>query len=577
MANQLTRLLGRLGTVFGFEYGDTRPEDPRRTLHYLPLPVHAAGISLTMDEATQLSVTWACMDAITKGISSSRWNVYSEEAGNHELLPDDPNYWLLNVRPNPDMTAQAWKESMLYQAVSWGNSYSEIVRNRAGKPVQLWPLLSDRMVTTREVPEDGSTGELEYWYFQPYMGGWVKLRPSQVLHFRGPSINGLMGENMVARSAKSIAVAVAQERFVSAFFANGATLGTILKYPKTLSPDAHKRLKEDWEEKHQGPDKAHKPFILEGGMDIQVLGLDGEKLQLIDSRKFSVEEICRFFGVPLHKVQSIDRATFNNIEHLGLEFVRDSLKPWAKRFEQEVDFKLFPQKSPWRQTHFDMEWLTQGDAKSRWEAYQIGRRIGVLNANDILRKEGQNTIGPEGDIRLVEANMTTLEGIKALVDKTKAEAKNAKNPPPPPVPPPAGGDEEDAGGEGESKPPPPKEEPAKPQTNPRQLVQEAVVALWASVFERYQRKLHNRETDLRRKRSRSETEVNAALAELRIEAREGFWDEFKEGFDILGKLGPLPKEEKLRALVIRAADVVDSGKDPTDAAMLLLSMQEETR
>ena len=157
-------------------------------------------------------------------------------------------------------------------------------------------------------------------------------------------------------------------------------------------------------------------------MDIQVLAHDPEKMDLINVRTFSLAEIARFFGVPPYKVQDMDRATFNNIEQLGMEFVRDALTPWAQRLEQEADFKLFAQKIPWRHTKIDMDWLTHGDAVSRATSYQMYRRMGVFSANDILEKEGRNTIGSEGDLRLVEMNMTTYDGIVAAVDLLEEQA-----------------------------------------------------------------------------------------------------------------------------------------------------------
>ena len=413
----LSRILRPLG------FGEIAPADPRRTVRFLPLPVQSAGVTLTYDAALQLSTVWACMDAITKAVSASRWNVFQTEGKNRAMQPDDPLVWTLNTRPNPETTAIAFRESLLYQAISWGNAYAEIVRNQAGKIVELWPLFSDRMLPRRAYNEDGTWGRLLYDYFQ-FSGGWVTLEASQVLHIRGPSINGLLGENMIARAAKAIALGVAAERFASSYFANDSVVNTILSYPKTLNDDALERLRSSWADKHTGPDKAFRPVILENGVTIQNLTHKPEDMQLMDARRFSNEEICRFFGVPPYKVQSLERATFNNIEQLGMEFVRDALTPWALRLEQEVDFKCFPQKKPWRHTKIDMDWLTHGDSVSRWTAYQMGRRMGVLSADDILEREGRNTLGGiDGGARFLELSMTTPQGVQAAVDLIVAQTE----------------------------------------------------------------------------------------------------------------------------------------------------------
>ncbi len=547
-----------------FNFGQSVPMDPARHLSALPLPIAASGITLTMDAATQLSVVWACMDAVTKGVASSPWYVYEAVGKNRTLLPDDPLNYQLNTRPNPEMTAISFKESLMYQSLSWGNAYAEIEFTLGGKVRALWPLLSDRVLVTRLQNADGTPGELVYNVYQ-YSGGWITLPAWKVYHVRGPSLNGFMGENMVARSAKAIAVAVAAERYASAYFANGTALGTVLKYPKTLTDAAHKRLQEDWEQKHQGPDRAYRPFILEGGMELDNIADDPEKAQLVETRKFSIEEICRFFGVPPHKVQHLERATFNNIEYLGLEFVRDALTPWALRLEQEADFKLLPQRSPWRVTKVDMEWLTQGDAKSRAEAYKVYRETGVYSVNDILAREGRNTIGAEGDVRIVPMNMTTMEGLSVQIEKLRAEIEKIKAPPPAPAPAGGGGALSgdmgggDMGGKGA---PPPGDGPPAADTvalaSAGEALRASFSALVGGTLSRYQRRLQNREADLRRSARRTEIEVRARLVEEREATRPRAVEELQE----VARLGA-PLNQCARGLdvsdYILALDAVDSG------------------
>lgn len=549
-------------------FGDARPEDPRRSIPYLPFPFASAGITLTMDEALRVSVVWACVDAITKGIASSEWQVFEKEDEDRKRSVDDPLEWLLNVRPNPEMTAIAWREAMLFSALTWGNGYTEIVRNRAGKIIELWPLRPDRMWPTR-APDDDGQGALEYWYFN-WRGGWTVLRPDQVLHFRGPSLNGWMGENLIARSARAIALAAAQERFASAYFGNNAVLGTILKYPKTLSDAAHKRLKEDWEEKNATPDKSHKPFILEGGMELEILTVKANEAAVVDQRTFSIEEICRFYGVPPHKVQHLARATNNNIEHQGLEFTRDALAPWVKRLCQEVDAKCFPQRAPWRTSHIDTDWLSYGDMKSRWEAYTLARNTGVYSANDILRMERKNTLGPEGDVRIVPLNMTTLEGLEASVEKIKAETERAKLPPA--LPPAPGENVSGQPGQGPAAPPAKEAPPTPKKEGSKAMLSATLVLLFSGTLDRFGRKLENREKDLRRKASRTDAEVNAALVELREESTEDVLAEFKEGFNILRNIGiEVPEDDSNTQVLLAMDSVINKQQDPRGAALGVVS------
>lgn len=149
-------------------------------------------------------------------------------------------------------------------------------------------------------------------------------------------------------------------------------------------------------------------------MEFKSVQTDPEKSQFIETNQHLVEEVCRWFGVPPHKVQHLLRATFSNIEHQSIEVVTDSVMPWVKRFEEEADFKLFGfENRNSYYTNMDEKALMRGDAQSRSAFYKTMREIGAYSVNDILRREGENTIGPEGDIRVMQAQYVPLDRIGA--------------------------------------------------------------------------------------------------------------------------------------------------------------------
>ena len=410
--------------------------DPSQSMRWV-LPYEPSGVRLTADESLSLSAVWACIDAIAKAIASCGWNIYQPMGGGRRaLLEDDPLAWTLNTRPNPEMTGIAFREAMLYTAIPFGNAYAEIVRDGGGRVSELWPLEEDRVT-----PRRSASGALVYEYRAPD-GSTEVLEQRRVFHLRGPGLNGLLGENIVARAAKSLSVAAAQERYSASFFGRGAHPSGVLEFPGKLAQEQYDRLRNDWAEKRQGPENSHKPMILEGGMKWTPVSVEPQKSQLIESRQFSIEEICRWFGVPPHKVQHLLRSTFNNIEHLSIEFVRDALTPWCRRLEQEADFKLFPQtRGPWKRTLIDTAPLSYGDAYSRAQAHAVWRQNGILSANEIRAREGMNDCGDDGDVLLVQSNMTTVEQIlnppkasvpappfDAKTDETKTEETDPEEP-----------------------------------------------------------------------------------------------------------------------------------------------------
>ena len=200
--------------------------------------------------------------------------------------------------------------------------------------------------------------------------------------------------------------------FAGAYFANGTQMGLLIEYPgaEKLDDPTYNRLKEAFETRHKGARKAFKFGVAWGGMKVHQLNVEAEKAQMIEARYQQIEEVCRWFRVPPHKIAHLLRATNNNIEHQGLEFSRDTLRPWKVEIEQEADYKLVSN----RQKKFiciDTDWAAEGDFKSRMEGYRIGRDMGVYSANDILIKLGENTIGKEGDLRIVNGAAIPLERV----------------------------------------------------------------------------------------------------------------------------------------------------------------------
>lgn len=375
-----------------------------------------AGVRVTPEIAFQVSAVWACIDVIASAMSSSAWNVYEWLAkDDHEFLFDDALQWVLNTRWNTEMTAQSGKRAVMIAAVSWGNGYAEIVRDLSGRVVELWPISPERVEPMRPI----GGGPMFYRVYNE-LGGWVDLESRDVLHIKGAGISGLMGDNVIAKAVRSIALTIALERFGESYFGNNTQMGGWLGVPKELGEAAYTRMKASLEEGRKGVNRAFRMGIFEGGATWHPEETNADDAQLIPARQQQVEEICRWFRVPPHKVAHLLRATNNNIEHQGLEFSRDTLRPWKIEIEQEGEYKLFSRRGKPRFISIDITWASQGDFKSRMEGYQIGRAMGVYSANDILKKEGENTIGPAGDIRIVQGAMIRLEDVGAAYTKQPA-------------------------------------------------------------------------------------------------------------------------------------------------------------
>lgn len=452
--------------------------------------VKNAGVTVNHDSAMQVAAVWACIDVIASALASSDWNVYGgvRGASNKRALPEDNLQYILNTRWNPECTAQSAKRAMMIAAVGYGNGVAEIERDLAGRIVGLWPILPDRVEVRRAV----DTNELVYRITLSETGGFIDLGPDEVLHIRGPGLTGFMGDDVLNRAVKSISQAVAMDAFTSAYFGNSAQLGTVFMYKNAKLDDGHyDRLSKSLAKRHTGADKAFTTAILDGGeWDVKQIGTTADKAQIIEAKHLSIEEICRWYHVPPHKVAHLLRSSNNNIEHQGLEFTRDTLRPWSKEIEQEADYKLVPYRSGKKFVEIDMDWAQQGDYKSRLEAYQIARGMGVFSANDILRKLGENTIGSEGDIRIVQGAMIKLGDVGAAYTQPAPSRTTSTAPEP--------DDAEDDDEETDTE---------------DDLMDEAAMAWLQSVYERIERRRDNREHSLEKagKESRNASREDARI------------------------------------------------------------------
>lgn len=366
-----------------------------------------AGVYITPEEALRLSTVWACVTVISKSLASCRWDVFREMPnGDREPRRQLMTYRLLNERPNPEMTAFAFREAALIQALVWGNFIAEIELDMAGRPAGLWPIAPDRWCLER----DPSSGRL-VCRVSNHDRPDTLLDYDDVFHLHGPGIDGLTGFDVVNVAARSFAHAAAAQRFGQAFYGNGTQMGGVLTSTAALNEAQVEELKKRINERHQGPEKAFNFLLLGGGLDYKALTVPPNDAQFIETQQHLVEEVCRWFGVPPHKVQHLLRSTNNNIEHQGIEFVRDALVPWAERLAQEADWKLLPD---WVgiKTRLDLDWLAEGDAKSKAETDSILVNAGIRTRQEVRKTRGWNTVKDKNADKLtVQMNMTILEKI----------------------------------------------------------------------------------------------------------------------------------------------------------------------
>lgn len=368
-----------------------------------------AGVYVSPLYALQVSAVYACCRVIVDSLAPAPWKVYSVDGPRKTPAVDDPIGYILNTRANPWTTSQAVREALLWTVLTGdGNAYALIERDFAGRVIALWPIPSESVLPYRS-PD---TGELAYRISN--MDGGASIKPARdVLHVRGPSFTGYVGDSVVSRAAKGIGLAQAAQVHSASYFANGTRLSGYLTTDQVLTKDQITDLGAEWNAKYSGPNKVGSTAVLMKGTKYEQMGADAASAQLLETRRFQVEEISRWFGVPLNMINDPQGAQGygTNQESAFLGFVKTTLTPWATRLDQEASFKLFPQRAPWREVKHDLSGLTRGDFKTRMESYAIGLKAGVMTRNETREEEGLNDSGPDGDVFLVDSSLKRLEDV----------------------------------------------------------------------------------------------------------------------------------------------------------------------
>ena len=385
-----------------------------------------SGKRVTDRTALQHIAVYACVRVLSEAIAQLPLHVYKYNDKGKERVLQHPLYFLLHDQPNPEMTSFVFRETLMSHLLIYGNAYAQIIRNGRGDVIGLYPLMPDKMKVDRD-----EKNRLIYIYSRydeanPNLKeqGDIVLYANDVLHIPGLGYDGLVGYSPIALAKNAIGISIACEDYGASFFGNNANPSGVLEHPGVIkNPD---KLRDAWHRAYGGRN-AHKVAVLEEGVKFTPISIPNNEAQFLETRKFQIEEIARMYRVPLHMIGDLDHATFSNVEHLSLDFVKYSLDPWIVRWEQSLQKALLSDSEKGRYfIKFNVDGLLRGDYASRMQGYSIGIQNGFLCPNDVRELEDMNLIPEEkgGFTYMVNGSMSRLcdAGI-AYADK-KEESEN---------------------------------------------------------------------------------------------------------------------------------------------------------
>lgn len=393
------RLLER---IFGRERRDAVPRhDPSwRGAAGYSVPF---GTIVTPEAAqAQVGVVFACISLIASSLAGVPIEVFRRrQDGAPEHIPDSPLAYLLNIEPIAGATAFEAREGWFRDLLTGGNAYAGIDRDKHGAIIAIRPYPAPWISV-----ELLSSARLRYTVSPP-LGGSFRLLADEMLHARGPSRDGVMGQSPIALARGAVALAMSQAGLADSQASRGFVPTLSFTAPDELSQEQYDRLQSGLSDLLARNRVENRPLVLESSMKPERLSATSQEADFLAARKLGLQDVCRLFAVPPSVVGLADRAPYATAEAEARAFVTHALAPWSNRLEQALARVVFTPRQ--RQTLFirhNLDPLRQGDVKSRFDAYAVAVTNGILSANEARAEEGYAP-RPGGDDFLRPLNMAS--------------------------------------------------------------------------------------------------------------------------------------------------------------------------
>ena len=369
-----------------------------------------SGVSVSEETALGVSAFFCAVSTISQDVASLPLFLYKGSAdGGKQRFDNHPLNRLLHDQPNSEMTSFQFRAAMMVNALATGNAFAEIVRDGGGRPTALWHILPHRVTPFRQ------NGQLLYRVSNPNGDGI--LDASDMLHFRGPSPDGILGYNIVQLGREALGLSIAAERFGATFFGNGSSFGGMLSTTGTLTEQARKNLRDALAARHQGSVNAHKLMLLENGATYTPIGVNPRDSQFNELRVHQIREVARFFRIPVAYLGDLERATYSNFEQMQLTYYTTGIRPWLVSIEQELDSKLIaPSERNIQHFEHSAEGFLRADTEKRAQFYSTMISTGIMTINECRSRENLPPI-PGGDVPRVPMNTEALAATPAPPNK----------------------------------------------------------------------------------------------------------------------------------------------------------------
>ena len=354
---------------------------------------------LTPEEKTamKLSAVDRCVEVLSDSVG--KLPIYIIDARTKKRVEDHPLMNLLQLRPNEVQTPLVFMKMLEGNRLCGGNGYAHIVRDpQSLRPVQLVPIPHGSV----SVMMDTKTGTPRYSIRDPFTDRQIaQVQPSDMIHVMGYTYNGYKGVSVLERAAEVIGTARASQDYALSYYANGGQPAGLLRTDtdlsgtvdvtvdgKTVKKSKKDIIRDEWNKRYSGPSNAGTVAVLDLGLNYTPISINNKDAQFVEQTELSVQDIARFFGVPLYKLQA-GKQSYSSNEQNATEYVVGTLHPIIQQYEQELTYKLLTIQEIRQGLEIRINLLAElkGDTASRANWYRTLREISVFSPNDIRALE----------------------------------------------------------------------------------------------------------------------------------------------------------------------------------------------
>lgn len=370
--------------------------DDQRLLELLG--IDPSEVNVRGKKALKVDTVYACVKILAESVSKLPLKTYQEDENGVQKAARHSLYNMLKLRPNPYMSASDFWKCIEAQR-SFGNAYAYIdFDQKSGRIKGLWPIDAGKVTIWIDdvgMLESFYLGEtiddrIRIWYEVDVGGEKRRLLPNEVLHFKGSvTLDGIVGINPIDYLRSTIENAAAASQFINNFYRQGLQVKGIVQYVGDLNEEAKKRFREKFESMSSGLKNSHRIALMPVGYQFVPMSLSMHDAQFLENTELTIRQIATAFGIKMHQLNDLSRATHTNIEEQQRQFYIDTLMPILTGYEQEMTWKLFLESEldSGYYVKFNVDSILRGDIEKRYKAYKEGIQGGFLMPNEARQKE----------------------------------------------------------------------------------------------------------------------------------------------------------------------------------------------